>query len=232
MIVRGFVRSLEKARKVLQCQKCDETEGIYIGNVSDVAALTHAAAGAQAVAIAVGVGGKSSTEEMKAVEFTGVENTVAALATSTNVAKAPGGVAGLRVVLCSSMGTTDPNPKPMEGGSVLFWKLNAEAMLASSGVPFVIVKPGGLLSLPGNHSTLLVGRDDALFDVSPPVVSRADVARVMGAALAYPGAPSIRFDLVSKLGPPQQNLQALLFEAEYPWERASGTAQDKSRARA
>ena len=33
---------------------------------------------------------------------------------------------------------------PFEGGKVLFWKLNAEAFLMSSGVPAVVVKPCGL----------------------------------------------------------------------------------------
>eukprot|EP00959_Pyramimonas_sp_CCMP1952_P423541 8872183-Pyramimonas_sp.AAC.1 len=50
------------------------------------------------------------------------------------------------ILLCSSMGTTDPDNflnKHLE--NVLFYKLNGEALLQSSGLPFTIVKPGGLL---------------------------------------------------------------------------------------
>lgn len=53
----------------------------------------------------------------------------------------------LKFVLCSSMGTTNPKPAPYEGGPILFWKLNAEAFLASSGLTSVIVKPGGLVTI-------------------------------------------------------------------------------------
>jgi len=66
---------------------------------------------------------------MRAVEFDGVEHQVAALA-QQNARALP----SLRVVLCSSMGTTDPKPAPFKGGSVLFWKLNAEAFLMGSGL--------------------------------------------------------------------------------------------------
>ena len=95
---------------------------------------------------------------MKSVEFKGVENQVAALATK-NVPSSPH---GLRVVFCSSMGTTSPNPPPFEGGPVLFWKLNAEAFLASSGIGSAIVKPCGLKDGAGGKSALGTGHDDQL----------------------------------------------------------------------
>jgi len=212
--VRAYVRSIDKARARLGCKKCDETEGVYVGNVSDTAGLLRASAGAGAVAIAVGAFGNESAKEAQAIEFDGVRNTVAALAQPANVAAA-GSASGLKVVICSSMGTTMPGG----GGDILFWKLNAEAYLAGSGLSFAIVKPCGLLSTPGGKKTLLVGHDDALLSTKPPLVPRDDVAAVMAAALAREGPLRLRFDLCSKLGRPPADLDALLDEAEYPWQR-------------
>ena len=132
--VRAFVRTQEKAREYLNCTSCDETEGIYVGDVTDPAALKHAASGVSAAVVCAGVSGNESTDVVKAVEYGGVQNTLAALAQPTNVAAH--GLASLRMVLLSSMGTSKPDPDPSEGGSILFYKLQAEAFVMSSGVPF------------------------------------------------------------------------------------------------
>ena len=112
-------------------------------------------------------------------------------------------------------------------GHVLFWKLNAEAFLAASGLSVAIVKPCGLYGA-GMNSTLLVGKDDSLFSVAPPIVSRDDVARVMLAGLSFgvtkatdeaAGAPlSLRFDLCSKAGPVTTDLHALISGTLWPWQ--------------
>lgn len=214
---RAFVRSADKARKVLGCSLCDESEGIYLGNVSSVTQLERAALGTSIVAIAVGVSGFGPQNVTKAVEFVGVQNTVAALAQPSNIASY--GVDGLRVLFVSSMGTTLPAPPKEAGGSILFWKLNAEAFISASGLSFAIVKPGGLLMTAGDNSTLLVGKDDALFKVNPPVVSRDDVARVVVASLEFPF--SVRLDIVSKPGPPTTDVNALLKETLYPWQQGA-----------
>ena len=73
-----------------------------------------------------------------------------------------GGAASPHVILCSSMGTTDPSPSAGEGGSVLFWKLNAEAALLGSSVRSTVVKPCGLSMQKGTAKPLLVGQNDAL----------------------------------------------------------------------
>ena len=115
------------------------------------------------------------------------------------------------------MGTMNPNPAPYEGGSILFWKLNAEAFLGSSGVTAVVVKPGGLVDGPAGKSTLVVGHDDALLtEVSPPIVTRADVAAVMVAAASE--RSNLRFGLVSKPGPPG-DMRELLQSARWSWDR-------------
>lgn len=214
--VRAFVRSVDKARSVLSCTKCDASEGIYIGEVNDTAALRVASLGAYAVAIAVGASPSDTPAQQKATEFTGVENQLAALAQTANLAAA-GGAAGLRVVLCSSMGTTSP---PGSGyGDILFWKLNAESFLAASGVPFAVVKPCGLVDTAGSNSTLLVGHDDTLLTTQPPLIARADVAALMEASLASAAPRILRFDVCSTPGAPPADLATLLAKAEYPWQQ-------------
>jgi nucleoside-diphosphate-sugar epimerase len=120
--VRALVTSLDKARSTLKCTKCDPSEGIYLGNVTQLSTLTAAMKGVTTVAITVGASPYSSPDLQRAIELTGVQNQVRALAAGGGAASA----AELRVVLCSSMGTSAPSPKPEEGGSILFWKLNAE----------------------------------------------------------------------------------------------------------
>ena len=43
--VRAYVRNVTKARHLLHCDKCDESEGIYVGGVNNTAALSRAAKG-------------------------------------------------------------------------------------------------------------------------------------------------------------------------------------------
>lgn len=144
--VRALVTSIDDARAALNCSVCDESEGVYLGDVTNASTLLPAARGVDTVAIAVGVSGDVPEDVQKAVEFGGVQNTVAALAQPAN--QAGGTTARLRVVLCSSMGTTDPDPSPMEGGSVLFWKLNAEGGTRAEAIR-------GLHALPRTRNRLL-----------------------------------------------------------------------------
>ena len=209
--VRALVTNLTEARLYLNCSACDASEGIFVGDVTDLFTLAPAMAGADAVAIAVGVSGDASADVQRAVEFDGVENQVRALYS------APGGTAPSerQVVLCSSMGTTDPSPSPMEGGSVLFWKLNAEAQLLASDLRAVVVKPCGLTTDASGTRELVTGHDDALLSLVPPTIPRADVARVMLASIVRRDA-KLRFDLCATAGEPTTDLDALLESARYP----------------
>lgn len=209
---RAIVTSAEKARAALNCSACDESEGIFVANVTQLGSLSRPMRGATHVAIAVGASPSLSAAGQRAVEWEGVKNTVAALASQPSV-----DASQLRVVLCSSMGTTMPSPDPREGGAILFWKLQAEAFLMSAGVQYSIVKPCGLVTTaaPG-RSTLLVGHDDTLLSTAPPLVQRADVAAVMLRALVSP-TTNLRFDLCSKQGEPTTDLEALLRGARFSW---------------
>jgi len=211
--VRALVRNVTKAQEALNCSACDASEGIFVGDVTEPTSLTAAFAGVDTVAIAIGVGGGASESLMKSVEFKGVENQVSALA----VGKNGSALASLRVVLCSSMGTTNPKPPSFEGGPVLFWKLNAEGFLGVSGVGSTVVKPCGLKDAPGGHSALGTGHDDQLPGLAG-FVAREDVAAVMAEAVVQ--RSTVRFLLCNKMfGKPTTDLAGLIDGARWPWQQ-------------
>lgn len=224
--VRAFVRNATKARDVLGCSKCDASEGIFVGDVTDRASLESAVNGVTALAVvtsAIPVCKKSSVPGPPDcsypqgaypidIDFKGGKNQIAAFATQN-----PKG----QVVLCSSMGTTNPDSflEKLGSGHIGFFKLNEEAFLMNSGLPFAIVKPCGLTNEPAAQNELIVGHDDEI-KVSPPTVSRADVARVMAEALLNPEeAADMRFDLCSRAGLATTDVSTVLKAARYPWQQ-------------
>lgn len=114
------------------------------------------------------------------------------------------------VVICSSMGGTDPGNMlnalgrvtradgTTEGGNILLWKRKAEVYLMESGLPYTIVHPGGLLNEPGGQRELVVDVDDNR-DVGERSIPREDVAEVLVQALLCPAYRNRSFDLRSKL---------------------------------
>lgn len=212
--VRALVRNVTKARHVLHCVRCDASEGIYVGDVTNKTSLLEPARGLDTLVIAAGANSKLSQKEMAAVEFIGVENQVAALATGRAAGKE---LSSLRAILISSSGTTVPDPPPFSGGAILFWKLNAEAMLGFSGVNSVVVKPCGLVDgEPGKHA-LGTGFDDNL-PSSAFTITRADVAAVVAQAV-IDQSEGLRFSLCNgkEGGLPTKDLSALLRQARRPW---------------
>ena len=211
--VRGLVRNVTKARAEGICVKCDATEGIYVADVTKPETMKEAMSGIDTVAITTAVGGGASAKVMKSVEFDGVENQVSVLAQQNQNASA------LRAVLCSSMGTTNPNPPPFEGGKVLFWKLNAEAFLMSSGIGATVVKPCGLSDDPAGKKALDTLHDDKNPSPLSFSISRGDVAAVMVEAIAE-RVSGLRFGLCSKtFGKPTTDFGALLRTARWPWQK-------------
>lgn len=74
-------------------------------------------------------------------------------------------------------------------------KLKGEQLVRESGVPFTIVRPGGLTNEAGGKQQLVVAQGDL---GSPGRVSRADVAAVCIAALQDPDADRKTFELSAK----------------------------------
>ncbi|KAG8466640.1 hypothetical protein KFE25_008019 [Diacronema lutheri] len=186
--VRALVRNRDKARDLLHCTRCDESEGIHIADVTQPEAEAFGAAfrGVSTVVIL------SASYPVKMpngtytyppggfpvdVDYHGGVNIVR---TSCKA-----GVA--RVILVSSMGTTQPDSflDRLGNGHALFFKTQAElaVMSASPHLNYTIVKPSGLVDEVGGQSELLVGRRDELARTGKMRVPRADVAAVVVAAV-------------------------------------------------
>eukprot|EP00249_Psilotum_nudum_P027312 c3483_g1_i2 orf=168-935(+) len=110
-------------------------------------------------------------------------------------------VSGVKeIVLVGSMGGTNPSHplNSLGGGKILIWKRKAEQYLADSGVPYTIIRPGGLIDTEGGLRELLIGKDDELLSTDTKTIPRADVAELSIQALLFEEAKNKAFDLASK----------------------------------
>jgi uncharacterized protein YbjT (DUF2867 family) len=76
---------------------------------------------------------------------------------------------------------------------VLYWKQQAEDYLKNSGVPYTIVRPGGLKN-EDNDQAIVMSAADTLFEGSIP---RHKVAQVCAEALSQPAAKNKVVEIVS-----------------------------------
>merc|ERR1719215_19885 len=123
--VRGFVRNSTKAKDLLECDKCNEAEGIFVGDIKDKSSMTKVMKGTGALVILTSsvptchrINSSFHCTFPKGaypidIDWVGAKNTLEAFAETAGVKPA---------VLVSTMGTT----KPIEWGEghVSFYKLN------------------------------------------------------------------------------------------------------------
>lgn len=110
------------------------------------------------------------------------------------------------IVVCSSMGGTNPdNPlnqfgrnEDGTGGNILLWKRKAEQYLIDSGVTYTILHPGGLTDDAGGERELVLGVDDEQHTTDNRSIPRADVARLLVAALEHESYRNRSFDARSR----------------------------------
>jgi len=110
------------------------------------------------------------------------------------------------VVICSSMGGTDPENMlnkigRMEdgtGGNILLWKRKAEKYLIDSGITYTVIHPGGLQDDAGGVRELVVGVDDEQIGTDNRSIPRADVAELLIASLEHESYRNRSFDARSK----------------------------------
>ncbi|GAB2272567.1 hypothetical protein Dimus_022748 [Dionaea muscipula] len=119
-----------------------------------------------------------------------------------------------QIVLVGSMGGTNPNHplNNLGNGNILIWKRKAEQYLADSGLPYTIIRAGGLQDKDGGVRELIVGKDDELLQTETRTIARADVAEVCIQALQIEEAKFKAFDLASKpegTGTPTKDFKAL-----------------------
>jgi len=159
---------------------------VKIADVRDPKSLAAALTGATYVISAIGASGGFKTamgDGPQEVDFHGVSN----LALAAKAAKVR------QLVLISSLSTSkaDSNPSAFMR-PVLKAKFDGEQALRASGVPYTVVRPGGLVDEPGGGSVAF-GQGDTLSGRIP----RADVARVSIAALGRKSALGKTFEIVS-----------------------------------
>ncbi|KAF8042416.1 hypothetical protein BT93_A0907 [Corymbia citriodora subsp. variegata] len=95
---------------------------------------------------------------------------------------------------------------------VLVWKRKAEQYLADSGIPYTIIRAGGLLDKEGGIRELIVGKDDEILQTPTKAIAREDVAEVGIQALLFEESKYKAFDLASKpedAGTPTKDFKAL-----------------------
>lgn len=239
LTVRALVRNITKAREVLKCVRCDASEGIFVGDVSQVATLGAAMAGAHSLIITTGPAYHCLIPSIyagctyypgadpKSIAWLGVKNQVASFASSTG--PAPG---DRHVVLLSNDLTTLPDNfiDKVGGGHGCFYALNGEAFTMASGLPYTIIKPNGLNFAAAATQEIVVAHDDTGWkptDLNYEFIGRADVARLLTYAALNPDmARGLRFDVTSLKsgGTPTHDVSAVFCAALNPWDpRACAT---------
>jgi len=232
MTVRALVRDVAKAKTILNCTSCDESEGIFVGDITKPDTLKTAMTGADTLVITTGpayhckipsvyIGCKYYPgADPKTISWQGVKSQVSSFAASAGAA-----LADRHVVLLSNDLTTQPDNflDKVDNGHGCFYALNGEAFTMSSGVPFTIIKPNGLSDGDAGKKEIIVAHDDEGWspsNLNTAFISRADVARLATyAALNPEKSRGLRFDVTSKKigGTPTADVSKLFDEARYPW---------------
>lgn len=201
--VRGMVRSIDAAKDVLDE---DGVARLVVGDVRDRASLDSALEGIDALVVLTSAVPRKKPDQAEGappsfefapggtpelVDWEGGKNQV-------DVAKQKG--IG-HIIFVGSMGSTDPNhPLNRVGnGNILRFKRKAEEYLISSGVPYTVINPGGLINEDPGERELVAGKNDELFKVyNPPSIPRGDLAHAVEEALFSTEAKDKAFDLVCK----------------------------------
>jgi len=231
--VRGLVRNVTKARHRLGCNACDESEGIFVGDITKAESLAAAMAGADSLLIATGpayhckipsvyIGCKYYPgADPKTIQWEGVKNQVSAFAGSHGPT-----MSNRHVILLSNDLTTVPDNflDKIDNGHGTFYALNGEAFTMASGVPFTIIKPNGLNDGDAGEKEIIIAHDDQGWtstDLNTAFIRRSDVARLLTyAALNPEKVRGLRFDVTSKFigGTPTTDVSKLFEAAAYPWD--------------
>ncbi len=165
-----------------------------VGDVKDRATIDAAMQDVDAVISVIGAVRGDPANTPEAVDYGGTKNLAEGAA-----------AAGLQqIVIVSSAGATQEDHvlnKMFQ--NVLRWKFQGEEAVRASGVPYTIIRPGGLLNEPpGGKELVFKQGDDKNFGSMP----RADVARLCVAALGIPAARGKTFEVNTGKGPYVDNL--------------------------
>jgi len=174
--VRVLVRNLDKAEALW-----GDSVAYAKGDVRRPAELIPAMQGVTSVISAIGASPTSKRSRPEDVDFGGVRN-LADVAAASNVQ---------HFVLVSSAGVTQEDHFLNKMfNNVLIWKAKGEDALRASGVPYTIVRPGGLTDKPGGKSVIVFAQGDT----TSGSITREDVALICVAALSQPNAVGKTFE--------------------------------------
>jgi len=195
--VRALVRDATRA-----ADRLGPDVELVVGDVTDPATVAPAMAGVSRVISAIGATAKEGPGSPEFIDYAGNNNLVDA-AVSAGVKQ---------FVVISSMGVThEKHPLNRIMGNVLIWKMKNEDYLRNSGLPYTIIRPGGLHDKPGGEQLIVFEQADIIKVVG---ISRADVAAVCIAAIQYPEATGKTFEVFTVKQPADANWQEMFAALE------------------
>jgi uncharacterized protein YbjT (DUF2867 family) len=174
--VRALVRDADSARSALG----DDVE-YAVGDVRQRPTLEAAMQGVRYAISAIGAVPREPGNGPEFVDYQGVRN----LAEAAAAAKLE------QLVIISSAGVTQKDHVLNRVfDNVLIWKGKGEEAVRASGVPYTIVRPGGLTDKPGGQSGVRLEQGDK----GTGMIGRGDLARVCVAALTSAAARNRTFE--------------------------------------
>ena len=192
--VKALVRDAEKARTVLP-----DTAELIVGDVLKPDSFKSALADCSVLICATGASPSLDPTGPYQVDYQGTKNLV-------DAAKAEGIE---HFVLVSSLCVSKFFHPLNLFWLVLYWKKQAEAYIQDSGIPYTIVRPGGLKAEDNSDNIIMEGAD-TLFDGSIP---RPKVAQVCVEALFQPQARSKIVEIVARPEAEAKSWEQLFAEA-------------------
>ena len=191
--VRALTRDAAKESDLREAGGLGGADEVVVGDLVESADAERAVAEADAVLCAVGSSPGLDLLSREPVDGRGVVNLVDAAVAADCAA----------FVLESSIGVGSSEPGMpsvfrlfLNAFGIVAAKERAEEHLRSSGVPYTIVRPGGLTDDPPTGEVVVGEGGDTVSGQIP----RADVARLMVAALSSPDARNRTFEVVSRAG--------------------------------
>ena len=181
--VRAMVRDEARAREALS--EYGDSIQYVVADVRKPDQLIEAMTGADFVITSIGGSRNDDSNSPEFVDYGGVRN-LADVAAGLNIKQ---------FVLVSSSGVTQEDHFLNKMfNNVLIWKLKGEDALRASGVPYTVVRPGGLVNKPGSLDKIVFAQGDT----TAGTIAREDVARICVAALQYPEASGKTFETYSE----------------------------------
>jgi uncharacterized protein YbjT (DUF2867 family) len=184
---RALTSNVEKAR-----EKVGADYPWVQGDVRDPATLEPLFAGVTTIISALGATEFKGPNGPEFVDYEGVRNVVD-IAKRSKVRQ---------IVLMSAAGVTVKDHPLNRMGNVMVWKLKGEDYLRNSGIPYTIVRPGGLRDTEAGTTGILFTQGDNVIGFASPQsqTSRGELAAIFIAALDDPDA---RFKTIEAFNEPK-----------------------------